>query len=205
MQTPTLRLATPADAADILAIYAPYVQNTAITFECEIPSLTAFTQRVHDICAQYPYLVCQQGGAIVGYAYAQRLFSKAAYAWNAELSIYLDTQHTGKGLGKLLYAALLPLLAAQGVQSVYSLITLPGAASIALHKRMGFVQTAYLACAGYKLDQWWDVIWMQKHLGAHALPPLPVKEIHQLDPKLVQNILESSTATFQPPADRKRI
>ena len=121
----TVRLATEADAAGILAVYAPYIRDTAVTFETETPSLDAFRCRMASIIGDYPYLVVEEDGSIVGFAYAHRLGERAAYAWNAELSIYFAPGCTSRGWGSVLFWALIDLLALQGVRNAYSLITVP--------------------------------------------------------------------------------
>ena len=134
----TVRLATEADAAGILAVYAPYIRDTAVTFETETPSLDAFRCRMASIIGDYPYLVVEEDGSIVGFAYAHRLGERAAYAWNAELSIYFAPGCTSRGWGSVLFWALIDLLALQGVRNAYSLITVPNEASLALHEKLGF-------------------------------------------------------------------
>lgn len=103
----TVRLATEADAAGILAVYAPYIRDTAVTFETETPSLDAFRCRMASIIGDYPYLVVEEDGSIVGFAYAHRLGERAAYAWNAELSIYFAPDYTSRGWGSVLFWALM--------------------------------------------------------------------------------------------------
>ena len=148
----TVRLATEADAAGILAVYAPYIRDTAVTFETETPSLDAFRCRMASIIGDYPYLVVEEDGSIVGFAYAHRLGERAAYAWNAELSIYFAPGCTSRGWGSVLFWALIDLLALQGVRNAYSLITVPNEASLALHEKLGFtlmgVQARRLARCG---------------------------------------------------------
>ena len=133
-----IRMATLQDAEKILAIYAPYVKNTAVSFEYDVPSLPDFEARMQGIMAFYPYLVWEEGGRILGYAYAHRHQERKAYQWNAELSIYLHPDATRRGLGSKLCLALLDLLRLQGVKTAYSCVTLPNAASEALHAKMGF-------------------------------------------------------------------
>ncbi len=133
-----IRQATEADAAHILAIYAPYIQKTAITFEYEVPSLAAFQARIRSITEMYPYLVCLIDQTIVGYAYAHKQMERAAYQWNAELSIYLDPTYVHQGIGKALYAALLAILTLQNVQNVYAGVTVPNHSSENLHTFFGF-------------------------------------------------------------------
>ena len=170
---PYIRRATGADAPALLAIYTPYVLETAISFEFAPPSTAAFQTRIHDILQSYPFLVAQDGsdGPIVGYAYASSFKSREAYQWCAETSVYVAQDRRGQGWGGRLYSALLPILARQGIQKAYACITWPNAASIAFHERMGFVMEARFTRCGFKLGQWRDVVWMAKTLGEDDPPP----------------------------------
>ena len=165
----------------LLSIYAPYVQDTAVSFEYDIPSLPEFQSRIRTISEEYPYLVCELDQNIVGYAYAHRHMERAAYQWNVEVSIYLLPQVQRRQIGTALYTALLEILKLQGLQTAISCITLPNDASLALHKSFGFTEIGVLRNAGYKFDAWRDVIWLQKALHEH---PVPVQEwisIERLD------------------------
>lgn len=167
----TVRLATEADAAGILAVYAPYIRDTAVTFETETPSLDAFRCRMASIIGDYPYLVVEEDGSIVGFAYAHRLGERAAYAWNAELSIYFAPGCTSRGWGSVLFWALIDLLALQGVRNAYSLITVPNEASLALHEKLGFTLMGVQKEAGYKLGAWHDVAWLRMAIGDFSAAP----------------------------------
>lgn len=175
-----IRLARPEDSAGLLAIYGQYI-HTPITFECQLPSKTEFAQRIQEIGAQYPYLVCQQGGRLVGYAYAHRQMARQAYQWNAELSVYLDQANTGQGLGKRLYGLLIDILARQGVKTVYGGVTLPNAPSERLHESLGFRQLGVYRNTGYKCGAWHDVAWYEKQIAPYQPSPQPVLPITALD------------------------
>ena len=131
-----LRFAAEKDCRSLLAIYAQYI-DTAVTFECWLPSEEEFTGRIRAITSNYPYLVCEDQGRIAGYAYAHRQMEREAYQWNAELSIYLDRAYTARGIGRRLYGALMELLRLQGVKNVYGGVTLPNAGSEGLHRALG--------------------------------------------------------------------
>jgi len=182
------RLATRADAAALLRIYGCYIA-TPITFEYELPSLPAFVERMDAIIGVYPYLVCEQAGRIVGYAYAHRQMERAAYQWNAELSVYLDPDAVSQGLGRRLYAALMELLRLQGVRLAYALVTVPNPASEHLHGASGFQRVGMLRATGYKDGAWHDVCWFEKEL----LPPVDAPSVpvplDALDPAVVAEIL----------------
>lgn len=189
-QGTTLRNARIDDAMEILAIYAPYVEKTAITFETEVPSPEAFRQRTADIIGSYPYLVAEENGAIVGYAYAHRIGERAAYAWNAELSVYLDPTRRGNGLGRMLCTALIDLLAMQGIRNVFSLVTVPNETSVGLHEALGFVLMGTQRQAGFKCGAWHDVAWFQKQIGTFSGMPDPVAPTVELDRAAVARVLE---------------
>ena len=161
MSRVTVRFAEPErDAAALLRIYAPYIMETAITFETEIPAKAEFEARVRNIGRAFPYLVMEIDGEAAGYAYAHRQAERAAYAWNAELSIYLAKAWRHKGLGIPLYALLIELLTMQGYVNLYAVITAENEASMAMHRRMGFREIGLHERTGFKLGRWHDVAWM---------------------------------------------
>lgn len=188
----TVRLATEADAADILAVYAPYILDTAITFETEVPSLDDFACRVASVIGDYPFLVVEDEGRLVGFAYAQRLGERAAYAWNAELSIYFAPGYTSRGWGSVLFWTLIDLLALQGVRNAYSLITVPNEASRALHEKLGFSLMGIQKEAGYKLGAWHDVAWMRMAIGDFSAAPAPRLPLSEMDPDQVAEVLAAA-------------
>lgn len=171
-----LRFVTPQDCPALLDIYAQYI-DTGVTFEYDLPTREEFTARISGICRDYPYLVCQEGDRVLGYAYAHRVWERAAYQWNAELSVYLDRAVRRRGLGQRLYGALMELLTMQGVLTAHALVTSPNPASQALHTAMGFRLLAVQDRAGYKNGDWHDVLWYVRELsprGASPLPPVPL-------------------------------
>ncbi|MBQ4265217.1 MAG: N-acetyltransferase [Clostridia bacterium] len=186
-----IRLADPEkDSAAILEIYAPYIEKTAITFETAVPSLESFIRRVREIAAQFPYLVLEADGRMIGYAYAHRQAERAAFAWNAELSIYLREGFTGRGLGRPLYALLEELLALQGYVNFYGVITGSNAGSIAMHEKMGYTIIGRHAHTGFKLGQWHDTVWL--HRRVHDGMPGEILPIYALNGKLVREKIEAA-------------
>ncbi|UQZ89215.1 N-acetyltransferase [Deltaproteobacteria bacterium Smac51] len=185
----TFRLAQTSDAAAIVDIYRPYVENTGISFEIETPGLNEFTGRMESIQCEYPYIVCQQGETISGYAYAHRQGERAAYDWNAELSIYLSPESHGRGLGRKLYSILFEILKLQNVQNLYSLITLPNDKSVNLHESMGFNCLGVHEKTGYKMGLWRSVAWYGLSLGDHAVNPPPFIPITGLEPQTLAALL----------------
>ena len=133
-----LQVAGDGDVRPMLAIYAPYVRDTAITFEYEVPTAAEFGARLHQVLPAYPWLVCRAPGQVLGYAYAHRHMERAAYGWNVECSVYVLGSARGHGVGRALYGALLELLRLQGVVNAYGCIAVPNEASEALHRAAGF-------------------------------------------------------------------
>lgn len=167
----SIRPATLQDVPRILEIYAPYVENTAISFEYTVPTLEEFTQRFLGITAQFPWLVWEENGIVLGYAYGSLPFERAAYQWSAEASIYLCPEACGKGIGKQLYAALEQILQAQGYRKVYAIITTANEPSIAFHQAVGYRLTATMPDCGYKFGKWYGTVWMEKDLNTWEHPP----------------------------------
>ena len=184
-----IRFAAAADAPALLGIYGQYM-DTPITFECALPSEEAFRGRVAEYGAACPYLVWEEDGRILGYAYAHRLGERAAYQWSAELSIYLDRDSTGRGLGRRLYGALMELLRLQGVRTAYGCVTLPNAGSEGLHAAMGFRRTGTWHSAGFKCGAWRDVGWFEKAIAPYDPSPAPVRPIGEVPAGAAAEILE---------------
>lgn len=155
-----IRFAQVSDLPHILEIYAPYVHDTAITFENILPTEAEFRERFEKISSRFPWLVCEEEGQILGYAYAATHRDRIAYQWCVESSVYLSERAQGRGIGKHLYKALLAMLKLQGIVNIYALITVPNARSIGLHQKMGFNEFALFKNIGYKLLAWHDVQWM---------------------------------------------
>lgn len=183
-----LRLARPEDAPALLAIYGQYI-DTTITLEYELPDEAEFTRRVATTLERYPYLVWEEDGVLLGYAYAHPERTREGYQWNAELSIYLDRSAVGRGLGTRLFGALLDLLTAQGVRTVYGVVTLPNPASEALHHAFGFHELGVHRNTGYKNGRWVDVVWFDRALSSYPQTPAPVIPLPQLDSGILEDIL----------------
>lgn len=162
-----IRTATLDDTRSILEIYTPYVLNTCITFETEVPSITEFKQRILNIQKKFPYLVLEENGIVLGYTYATKYKERSAYDWTVETSVYLHEDVQGKGYGKVLYTALEYALRAQGIVTMLACITYPNDSSIAFHKKMGFEQVAHFEKLGYKFNQWRDIVWMKKVINPY--------------------------------------
>ena len=165
-----IRLATQADIPAILAVYAPYVENTTYTFEYDVPTLDAFTARFAAITAQFPWLVWEDDGKVLGYAYGSAPFERAAYGWCAEVSIYLAPEIQGIGIGKKLYAALEAFLKLQGYKIIFSLITAENSGSLAFHTHLGYSVCGNFPDCGLKFGRWLGVTWMKKELFSGEIP-----------------------------------
>ena len=186
-----IRFARAEDAQALLDIYAQYI-HTPITFEYELPSAAEFARRISSTLSDgYPYLVCQDGDEVLGYAYAHRLGERAAYQWNAELSIYLSSRAAGRGLGTALYLTLMDLLRLQGVKTVCGIVTRPNPASEGLHRALGFRLIGVREKAGYKNGTWHDVMWLEKPLGTYGPQPSPVLPVGQLPRDAVERVLNA--------------
>ncbi|HEL9598556.1 TPA: N-acetyltransferase [Streptococcus suis] len=159
-----IRSAQIEDAADLVAIYAPYVETTAITFETQVPTVADFASRINKTLEKFPYLIAEEEGRVVGYAYASTYKDRAAYDWTVELSVYVSREVRGKGVGSLLYAALEEELIVRGFKNFLACIALPNPASLALHEKRGYEQVAHFKKVGYKFDTWHDIVWLQKSL-----------------------------------------
>jgi L-amino acid N-acyltransferase YncA len=178
---PTLRHADPArDAAACAAIYAPYVTASVASFEETAPSVEEFAARIERSSRTHPWLVLEDGKRVVGYAYASQHHARAAYRWAADVAIYVDPAHRGRGAGRRLYTALLDLLRAQGMRIACAGITMPNDASVALHRALGFEPVGTYRAIGWKAGAWHDVSWWQLRLadgdddgGAPAEPGPP--------------------------------
>lgn len=166
-----IRPAVPGDAGAIAALYAPFVRETAVTFETEAPDAAEFARRIADTLARHPFLTaCLADGTLAGYAYAAPLSPRPAYDWSAETTVYLDPRFWGLGLGRRLYARLFDLLAAQHVVRAFACITADNADSVAFHRSLGFTDAGRFTDSGYKEGRWYDVLWMEK-----ALAPIPAE------------------------------
>ena len=176
----SVRLATENDVPRILEIYAPYVENPAVRFEYTVPTLAEFTARFLEITARFPWLVWEEEGVVLGYAYGSLPFERAAYQWSAAVSVYLCAAAQGRGIGRALYAELERLLRLQGYRKVYAVITTANEASVAFHRAVGYRHTATMPDCGYKFGRWYGTVWMEKELNGWDVPPHPPLSAHEV-------------------------
>jgi L-amino acid N-acyltransferase YncA len=170
-----IRVATVEDAAPIQAIYAPVVENTIISFELEPPTVAEIEQRIKKTLENFPWLICENEGQVIGYAYASKHRERAAYQWAVDVSAYVKEGYRGTGIGKALYTALMAILAEQGFYNAFAGIALPNAASVGLHESVGFKPLGIYRKVGYKLGAWHDVGWWQRVLQPPDVPPRPLQ------------------------------
>ncbi len=172
-----VRRANISDAEAIQKIYRYYVEDTAITYEYDVPSVEEMEKRMQLTMEQFPYYVVEKDGKILGYCYAGHYHPRAAYQWCAELSIYLDKDARGQGLGRLLYDTIEKELKKMGYLNLYACIAhAPKEDSYlkndseAFHKKMGFKHISHSHKCAYKFNTWYDMVWMEKHIGRHSVP-----------------------------------
>jgi phosphinothricin acetyltransferase len=171
--TESVRLALPADAAAVAAIYRPIVEATTISFETEAPDEGEMRRRIIETLAAYPWLVCERDGQLAGYAYATAHRVRGAYRWSVDTSVYVHPDFQRRGIGQGLYRSLFAILTAQGFFNAFAGISLPNAASVALHERAGFKPIGVYRNVGYKLGAWRDVGWWQLTLNEPDRQPEP--------------------------------
>lgn len=175
----TVRMANLIDASDMAEIYRPYVVDSAISFESTPPGPQEMADRISQTLSTYPWLVYEEGGTVLGYAYGGAWKGRSAYDWSAEVTVYVRKGHHGKGIGKQLYQALIEALRAQGVVNIIGGIALPNPASVALHESLGFKPVAQFNKLGFKLGKWWDVGYWQLELS-RADSPNPITKRQDL-------------------------
>ena len=186
-----IRLATPKDAAGILAIYSPYIENTSFTFETQTPTIQEFADRIKDYLQNFPWLVDERDGVIAGYAYASRYRERVAYQWSVECSVYIHDDYQRLKIGQELYNKLFEILKLQGFRNVYAVINLPNDRSVAFHERMGFRHFATYENVGYKLGRWKNVGWWGLQLNEFEKEPAAPTAFKELESNKISDILKS--------------
>lgn len=167
----TIRFATNSDIESIYAIYTPYISNSAVSFETELPSLEDFANRIKSIWNSYPFLVFEdQYGIVNGYAYVGKYRERKAYEWCVESSIYMSDDFIGKGVAAELYKTLIQLVKEAGFTRIYGVIAVPNERSEAFHRKLGFEKFALFKKTGFKLDKWWDVAWYELVINDLVVP-----------------------------------
>lgn len=184
----SVRFATPADAETLVAIYAPYIRKTAITYEYEVPSVAEFARRIETYSAKHPYLVAELDGIPVGYAYACPLGSRPAFDWAVETAIYIREDCKGLGLGRVLYEKLEAILKVMGIRTMTAAVASVDHddpyltdASIRFHLRMGYTPVGTFHNAGCKFGRWYDLTWLEKSIGPYEMQPAHPQTIREIE------------------------
>ncbi len=185
-----VRLVEENDIGPILDIYSYYILNTPITFETIVPSIDEFKNRINSISAIYPWIVYEDNTKVLGYAYASKHRERDAYQWSVDVSVYLDKDFTGKGIGRILYEKLLKMLKHLGYLNAYAGISLPNLASVGLHECFGFKQVAMYQKVGYKNNSWIDVGWWWKNINKTSLNPHKPENILNINRNELESLLE---------------
>ena len=188
-----IRIATKDDAAAMLEIYTPFILNSGITQETEVPSIEEFQKRILSNLEERPWLVCGINDRIAGYAYAGKHRDRKGYQWCTEPSVYVHEKFYRYGVANALYTALFDILKIQGYVNAYAVITLPNEKSISFHKKFGFDYLTTYPKIGYKLGQWHDVGWMKYDINPHANNPADPIKISSINRSVIDAILRRSS------------
>jgi phosphinothricin acetyltransferase len=184
-----LRLAVPADAAPIQAIYAPIVRDTFISFEVDTPAVSEIERRMGKTLAKHPWLVFEDGEGVAGYAYASEHRDRLAYQWSVDVSCYVHERARRRGIASRLYRALFRILEKQGFTNAFAGIALPNDASVGMHASVGFVPIGTYVNVGFKAGDWHDVVWMQRKLATPAVNPQPPVPFPAIGARAVEEAL----------------
>ena len=166
---------------DIRKIYAPYIENSYVSFETSVPSAEEINQRRLEIAKEYPYLVAIDGDQVIGYSYASKHRSREAYRWAVETSIYVAAQTKKSGVGRKLYSELFRRLKMMGLVHAYAGISLPNPESVGFHEACGFKKFCVFEKIGFKNDRWVDVGWWRLGLNETAVPPAEVRKYSEIE------------------------
>jgi len=197
---PVLRLAREADAESLLAIYAPLVRDTPISFELVAPPADEYRGRIGAVLTTTPWLVCEEGEAILGYAYASKFRPRPAYQWTVETTVYVDSKHYQRAIGRALYETLFECLRLQGYRTAIAIIALPNPASVALHEKVGFLPVGVCHGVGFKLERWHDVgFWERSLQELRGSPPAPRTLGQVADTPEFRAALERGSRIVKPP------
>jgi len=186
-----IRLVKTSDSEEILKIYAPFINNTTISFETKVPTIGEFSSRIEATCKLYPYLVYQVDDKIIGYAYATKHRERDAYRYDVDVSIYVLPEYHGSGVAKKLYDCLFKILKMLGYVNVYAACTVPNNKSLKFHAKFGFLLIGTHHKTGYKFGQWHDVTWLEKSINEHIDKTDKVKSIEELALESLENIFSS--------------
>ena len=186
-----IRLAKISDSENILKIYEPYIKNTVISFEIEVPMIKDFSNRIEKIIDKYPFIVYEIDNSIVGYAYASQHRERVAYLYDVDVSIYLLPEYHGKNISHKLYNCLFALLSKLGYVNAYAAYTEPNIKSFKFHQKFGFSIIGTHHKTGYKFGKWHDVTWLEKTINEHINKPKNVLSINEISPEIINQIFTS--------------
>ncbi len=181
MKNIKIRIAKIKDAPAMLEIYAPYIRDTAITFEYEVPAAEEFASRIENVTRRFPWLICEIDGQTAGYAYASLFRPRAAFQWDAEMSVYLSPEFHRMGIASALYHCLENMLREQGYLNLYALITHPNPVSEGFHANHGYRPLGIYQRTGFKFGKWHDLIIMEKQLADLPSEPQPCRTFREVD------------------------
>lgn len=183
----TIRCAVPDDAERLLEIYGYYVTNTSVTYEYDVPTVEEFRSRIEKTLVSYPYIVLEDEGRIIGYAYAGPFHPRAAYQWCTELTVYIDKNCRRSGAGKELYAALEDILKNMGFINLYACVAVPEKDdeyltrnSLDFHRHLGFELVGEFKASGYKFGRWYNTVWLEKIVAPHSEKPEKIRPFHEI-------------------------
>ncbi|ADJ16359.1 arsinothricin resistance N-acetyltransferase ArsN1 family B [Halalkalicoccus jeotgali] len=194
--TPTLRPATADDAPAIRRIYAPFVEESAVSFETRPPTATEVGTRIATTTERHPWLVCTDGD-VIGYAYATSHREREAYRWSIDVSVYVDPAYHRRGIARALYGALFALAGEQGFLNAYAGISLPNPASTAFHESMGFEPVGTYHDVGHKDGEWHDVRWYERALAERPTDPDPPTPYPALDAATVERAVGTGASLLE--------
>jgi phosphinothricin acetyltransferase len=193
-----IRSIAPYDAQAVTEIYAPFVTDSATSFEAVAPDAAEIRKRIAEITPRYPWLVFEASGTVLGYAYASQHRSRHAYQWSTDVSVYIHESARNRQVGRALYTALLDLLRRQGYFNAYAGITLPNPGSVRLHESMGFATVGVYSRVGFKFGRWHDVVWLQLRLSEKPEPvgePLSTEKLFE-DPAVLSFMTDCAQTTL---------
>lgn len=185
-----IRVANAGDAPAVLNIYAPFIVESAVSFEAEVPSIPAFQKRMEQYLEEYPFLVLESDGKVSAFAYASKHRERAAYKYGVDLSIYFDDNHRRKGCARRLYDCLFDILKTQNYYVAYAICTLPNDKSESFHKNYGFKEIGVFKKTGFKFGRWHDVAWFEKEIQPRVGIPKDTIAFPSLSPTTLDKILD---------------
>lgn len=194
MKDVKVRFVNINDAENLLKIYAPYVMETKISCECEMPSVEEFKNRIEKISVKFPYIIIEIDGEIVGYSYSSLHKERAGYRWDADATVYVSKKYHRNQIGTALYDCMLELTKLLGFYNIYAVVTASNEASVKFHKAFGFTEMGTYKNTAYKLGEWFDIMVLEKKLNEYAPEPEETKSIKDIDTDVIEKIFADAKA-----------